>query len=145
MRLGPISLTWRKKRASSDTWLLDETPTAEEEFQHFGMPELLLDTKNTRDYLENLDYSRDIRQKKHFARFSYCVAVPWFLLLVCSVVAQGYDGGWQLEVPEFVALVTTTTGSIFGFAYVLGRFLYGSKGYRSETSSKDSVQSENNT
>lgn len=109
---------------------------------HFGRPDLLINTDDTRNNLENIDYRNDIWQKRNFARFSYCVAVPWCALLILSVIGQGWSGGWQLDATEFIAVVTTTTGSVFGFAYVLGRYLYGSKGYRSQTAANDSAQSD---
>jgi hypothetical protein len=121
---------------------LDDSPEGLEEVYHFRHPELLVSATDTRNVLENFDYHQDILQKKKFAKFSYLVAIPWGILLILSVIGQGWQGGWKLDTSEFIAVVTTTTGSVFGFAYVLGRYLYGSKAYSSKTIANDSVQSD---
>lgn len=41
MKLGPISLEWQRKKASSNEWELDSTPTGEEEQALFKMPNLM--------------------------------------------------------------------------------------------------------
>ncbi|MEZ5823959.1 MAG: hypothetical protein R3C97_04235 [Geminicoccaceae bacterium] len=142
MKIGPIFITWHQKKDLSDKWLLDDTPRSIEELHHFENPELLLSSQDTRNVLENFDYRQDIIQKSWFSKFSYAISLPWCALLIFVIAAQGYEGGWGVESAEFIAIVTTTTASVFGFAYVLGRYLYGSKAYQSKTSAQDSAQSD---
>lgn len=146
MKFGPISITWLSKKESSraNNWLIDESPEGYEEDYLFRNPDLLTSSKDTRDLLENMDYHGDIASKKSFKCFAYCVGGVWAALLVYVVFGQGYAGGFQLEKEEFIAIVSTTTASVFGFAYIVGRYLFGSKAYQSKTTVSESVQSENN-
>jgi len=52
---------------------------------------------------------------------------------------QGAPEGWKLEKEEFIALITTATAGMWGFAYIVAKYLFGSKGYESKTASSDSV------
>ncbi|MGR3410364.1 MAG: hypothetical protein ACU0DH_08105 [Paracoccus sp. (in: a-proteobacteria)] len=133
-------MTWVSKRASStgENWLIDETPTGEEERTLFLHPELLTSTKDTRDILERADYQSDILGKRDFSKFVLRVGSWWSLTLIAVVLCQGF-GIFALKAEEFIAVVTTTTASVFGLAYVIGRYLFGSKAYASKTSSGDSV------
>lgn len=142
MKLSPISWIWPRKRdlSNSDLWLIDETPQGIEEEWQFDNPVDYMSTKDTRDVLENHDYSQDIEGKHDFRKFATRVGGWWAFMLICLVVAQGTDYiPYRLEVEEFIAVVTTTTASIFGITFVIGRYLYGSKAYASKTKSSDSV------
>ena len=147
MRLGRISWNWPRKKGlvlSSDNdeleWLLDSTPEGIEEAWHFDNPNALLSLEDTRNALENHDYSQDIQGKKHFRSFATKVGGWWSVTLIALIIAQGAPFiPYQLEIEEFIAVVTTTTASIFGIVYVIGRYLYGSKAYASKTTANDSV------
>lgn len=147
MQLGPISVTWRKPKATnsssadSENWLIDQTPTGEEESALFNRPALLTSTRDTRDLLENADYHGDILGKRRFGFFALKVGKWWALTLIAVVFLQGFNL-LALTQTEFVAVVTTTTASVFGLVYVVGRYLFGSKAYESKTKSADSVASE---
>ncbi len=134
---------WAKKKDSSqpeDSWLIDETPSGPEEEWHFEHPLAHVSETDTRDALENHDYSLDIEGKEDFRKFAKRVGWGWTLLLVIVVLAQGFDFiPFTLKTEEFIAVVTTTTASIFGLTYVVGRYLYGSKAYVSKTAAGDSV------
>jgi hypothetical protein len=142
MRLGPILLTWQKKKTSSnnDIWLIDDTPQGIEEAWQFDNPIDYESTKDTRNALENKDYNQDIEGKRSFRKFATRVGSWWAFMLICIVVAQGSDYiPYHLEMEEFIAVVTTTTASFFGITFVVGRYLYGSKAYESKTKVSDSV------
>jgi hypothetical protein len=67
----------------------------------------------------------------------------WALTLIAVVFLQGFDL-LALTQTEFVAVVTTTTASVFGLVYVVGRYLFGSKAYESKTKAADSVANDLN-
>lgn len=142
MRSGPISWIWQKKKASSnnDVWLIDESPEGIEEAWQFENPLDYESTRDTRDALENHDYSNDIEGKQDFRKFATRVGGRWAFMLICLIVAQGSDHiPYQLKMEEFIAVVTTTTSSVFGITFVVGRYLYGSKAYESKTKAADSI------
>jgi hypothetical protein len=149
MQLGPISVTWRKPKATNsssadgENWLIDQTPTGEEESALFNRPALLTSTRDTRDLLENADYHGDILGKRRFGYFAIKVGKLWAITLVLVVFMQGW-GILQLEPEEFIAVVSTTTASVFGLVYVVGRYLFGSKAYESKTKAIDSVAPNSN-
>jgi hypothetical protein len=147
MQLGRISVTWQSPKATKSNspdgqnWLIDETPTGEEESALFSKPGLLTSTRDTRDLLENADYHGDILGKRRFGLFALMVGKWWALTLIAVVFLQGF-GVLALTSTEFVAVVTTTTASVFGLVYVVGRYLFGSKAYESKTKSADSIAAE---
>lgn len=140
-KLEPTSKKWPWTKDSSSKpaeWKLDETPTGEEEFALFSQPELLTSTQDVRDYLENADYQSDIKAKRSFQKFALKIGYCWAVMLIVTIALQGF-GLFHFEQAEFIAIVTTTTSSVFGLAYVVGRYLFGSKAYKSNTISADSV------
>jgi hypothetical protein len=106
---------------------------------HFEHPDVYVSHKDTRDALENHDYQRDIEGKREFRVFATRVGGWWAFMLILLVFAQGSPIPFQLSPEEFIAVVTTTTASIFGITFVVGRYLYGSKAYASKTNASDSV------
>lgn len=124
IKIGPISLSWRPKKVTSTDWQLDETPSAAEEGYHFKYPNLLVSSEDTRDVLDNINYAQDITEKKRFAKFSYDISRPWVWMLVLVVAGQGLKI-FDLEKEEFISVVTTTTASVLGISYIVGRYLFG--------------------
>jgi len=133
---------WLRPKASKaqypEQWDIDKTPTGQEEQALFSRPELLTSVKDTRDFLETADYRGDIVGKSRFQAFALRIGKWWALMLIAVIFLQGVNV-LTLEPEEFIAVVTTTTASIFGIVYVVGRYLFGSKAYESKTKSVDSV------
>lgn len=146
-------MTWLGKKGSSKKaledleanpdgyWLIDDTPEGIEEAWHFEHPSAYLSHEDTRNALENHDYQRDIEGKREFRIFATRVGGWWAFMLIILIFAQGSPIPFRLSPEEFIAVVTTTTASIFGITFVVGRYLYGSKAYVSKTSASDSVAS----
>ncbi|WP_292285894.1 hypothetical protein [Marivita sp.] len=122
-------------------WLIDDTPEGLEEAWHFEHPNAYVGHEDTRNALENHDYQRDIEGKRDFRVFATRVGGWWAFMLGVIIFAQGLPIPFQLTPEEFIAVVTTTTASIFGITFVVGRYLYGSKAYVSKTNASDSVSS----
>ena len=138
MKIGPISLSWREKKVSSEEWSLDRDPKGEEEEALFRFPDLLTSPSTVRSILHNINLASDIREKRRFARFSYRVTLSWIILLSCLISFQGFGLlRFHLEASEFIAAVTTTTVNVLGFSYLVGRHLFGiSSKVESSTSEK---------
>lgn len=140
MKIGRISLTWQRKRASSDEWALDRDPKGEEERTLFTFPDLLTSPETVRDILRNINFAADIREKRRFARFSYRVTLAWIFLLAFLIFSQGFHVlGFCLETSEFIASVGTTTVNVLGFSYLVGRHLFGG-GKKEKTASEIMVE-----
>jgi hypothetical protein len=64
------------------------------------------------------------------------LAIAWSLFLGWIILAQGFtddktlfliipiSGDFKLESSEFIAVVTTTTASVFGFLIIVARHLF---------------------
>jgi hypothetical protein len=84
------------------------------------------------------DKAQDIKLKRRFARFAYWTATVWMVFLVAMTFMQGLRDGYTfdfdyfvirvppfyLEQWAFVAAFTSSTGSIFGLAHIIGKYLY---------------------
>lgn len=76
------------------------------------------------DFLEQI-----ILERKSFADRSYHVTIYWLFGLAVLVIAQYKARLWGigLKASEFIALVTTTSATILGFWWLVGRSLYDRK------------------
>lgn len=110
---------------------LDPTPSFEEEVRDF---------EDESRYLgEGLFDHEDA--KRRIDRIAHRLARIWSAFLIYIIVAQGIQTGLSLPVPyfsisitlipsfklgtaEFVAVVTTTTATVFGFLVIVARFLF---------------------
>jgi len=106
---------------------LENTPSGEEEADAF----LDLQTARGDTYDEDVARSRIDLLARLLAAF-------WTTFLWYIIIAQGMQHGWHphfgryypvipafhLEPSEFIAVVTTTTVSVFGFLVIVARYLF---------------------
>lgn len=107
---------------------LDDTPTGDEEFRDWNNQPLVSG--------ENWDANA---ARIRIDRIARRLALGWSLFLVWVILAQGYPtdyfflwfwpihGAFHLETSEFIAVVTTTTASVFGFLIIVARDLFSGK------------------
>lgn len=100
-------------------------PTPEkEEKSEFSDPD------NHRKRLSNRQTEQNINERKKYASNSSRLAICWAAFLIIVVIAQ-FVARWfgsGLHSEEFIAVVTTTTASVFGFWYLVGRYLFPKEG-----------------
>jgi cytosine/uracil/thiamine/allantoin permease len=111
--------------SSGDIIVVDPNPTPEqEEKTDFSDPE------THRKHLSNIQIAQNIEERKKYGRYSYILAILWtvFIIIVISAqfIARLFGSGLHSE--EFIAVVTTTTASVFGFWYLGGRYLFPKDG-----------------
>lgn len=104
---------------------LDDTPTGDEEFRDW----------NDQPLVSGENWDADAARIR-IDRIARALAIGWSLFLVWVILAQGYDtdhlifwlwpiqGSFNLETSEFIAVVTTTTASVFGFLIIVARDLF---------------------
>jgi hypothetical protein len=102
---------------------LSQNPTGEAERENLFRTQ----EEKEHDRLRNISYGQDINQRKRYAIRSYRVTLYWVWFLIGISVLQlasklAFSRG--LETVEFVTIVTTTTGSVFGFWWLVGRYLF---------------------
>jgi hypothetical protein len=104
---------------------LSENPSGEAEREYFKS-----DEEKESDRLYNLSYQQDIQQRKKYAIRSYRITLIWVIFLISVSVSQlALKGiaGRGLEQAEFITVVTTTTGSVFGFWWLVDSYLFPSQ------------------
>jgi hypothetical protein len=77
--------------------------------------------------LTNLSLAQDINERKRYARRSYKITRIWVWFLIAMSISQLATRiifARGLETAEFIAVITTTTGSVFGFWWLVGRYLF---------------------
>lgn len=106
---------------------LDSTPTGEEEFADWNDERRL-----SGEWDPNAARTR-------IEKISRTLVVSWSLFLAYIILAQGFRKGFlvlwlipvapafHLESSEFIAVVTTTTLSVFGFLIIVSRHLFSAK------------------
>jgi hypothetical protein len=101
---------------------LSPNPTGEDERQNIFESE-----QEKLRRLSNLSFEQDINERKRYARRSYKITKYWVWFLMAMSVAQLLTRsiwGRGLQTPEFITVITTTTGSVFGFWWLVGRYLF---------------------
>lgn len=103
---------------------LDITPTGGEEYDAWNFQSLLQG-----------DWNPDAARIR-IDRISRTLAIAWSLFLGWIILAQGFDkdktlfwvipiaADFKLQSGEFIAVVTTTTASVFGFLIIVARHLF---------------------
>ena len=108
---------------------LDSTPTGDEEYRDWEVPEKLIPTWDPDKARTRID------------KISRGLAMLWSVFLIYVILAQGNkDGVWlplpytdaelrvvpsfNLAASEFVAVVTTTTAAVFGFLVIVANHLF---------------------
>ena len=78
--------------------------------------------------------------REDFAERAFIITICWLIFLCFVTVAQLVlpicRWGNRLESSEFIALVTTTSATVFGFWYVVGRSLFPFKDKKEKNSSE---------
>jgi cytosine/uracil/thiamine/allantoin permease len=76
--------------------------------------------------LANQSTEQDIKQRQKFADSAYKITFIWTVFIIGistgQLTARFWDKG--LHDSEFIAVLTTTTASVFGFWYLVGRYLF---------------------
>lgn len=108
---------------------LDASPSGEQEAIAF------LDIKTARG-----DYDEE-KAKIRIDAIARGLAISWTVFLWYIILAQGHKVGWHphiyryipllptfhLAEGEFIAVVTTTTASVFGFLVIVANYLFRKK------------------
>jgi cytosine/uracil/thiamine/allantoin permease len=105
--------------------VVDQNPTPEKEAKReFSDPD------NHKKNLSNIQIAQNIEERKKYGKYSSRLAIAWMVFLIIVVIAQFVASlfGVGLHPEEFIAVVTTTTASVFGFWYLVGRYLFPKDG-----------------
>lgn len=103
---------------------ISQHPTPREEYKDFDDPD-----KRRRE-LQNQDLAGDIEEKKKFAWHAYKLAWTWLVFLIVLTWLQAVPDWFQFRLDEwaFRILSTSVTAAVFGFAYLIGKYLFPSGG-----------------
>lgn len=141
-----ISAAWRLLRAqpppnqtpvpqqTGGLFPIDRTPTAREEFEAFEEPTIYdpiqwSDPDVAAKQLRNEDFHNDIREKKRFAKHAYRLNHVWIFFLFLVTLLQGtHLFGFKLDEWGFRIIFVSTTATVFGFALLVGKYLFPSDG-----------------
>lgn len=106
--------------------VIDPNPTPLEEARDFDDP-----AKHW-ERLKAEDYQGDIDEKKKFAWHAYRLAWTWLGFLIVLTWLQAVPDWFKFELDEwaFRILSTSVTAAVFGFAYLIGKYLFPSGGRR---------------
>lgn len=113
---------WRERDA--DRLYLDLTPTGSEEDDFlFGQE---LDSPKDLNSQILAERQQDMGERILFADRAFLVTLVWVLFLVALTFLQMVFSIWGhgLSDSQFVTVVTTTTASVFGFWYLVGKYLH---------------------
>src|SRR3990167_6636673 len=112
--------------------LLSKNPSGfDEERYLFEHP--IQDPTELNERLKIQQKKQDLSYREQYYRMTHCLVRTWTWFLIVLTGIQMIMSVWNkgLVPSEFIALVTTTTGTIFGLFYLVGRYLFP------ETKSKD--------
>lgn len=76
--------------------------------------------------LDRKEREDDLQNRRTFSTVSFCIMQSWVGFIIVITIAQFSlsNLGIGLRQNEFIAVVTTTTASVFGFAYIVGKYLF---------------------
>lgn len=76
--------------------------------------------------LQNDSDEQDMGERKRYANHAYAITQAWVGFLIVVTIAQMAlkPLGMDLETPEYITFVTTTTASVFGFWLLVGNYLF---------------------
>jgi hypothetical protein len=117
---------WRSELRS--VVILDESPTGEEEEENlFNHPISKPTDLNQVIFHERI---QDMGERKIFADRAFLITLVWVGFLILLPLGQVGISFWGkgLDDAQFITVVTTTTGSVFGFWYLVGRYLFPGNG-----------------
>jgi hypothetical protein len=120
-----------KAKDLSDRLDLDVTPSGQEEELAYSEPDIYAperwqDPDVRRKLLANQDFANDIKEKRRFAKFAYRVSGAWVAFLMIIIWCQAVPDWFGFELPEwaFGLVVGSLTLSVFGFAFLVGKYLF---------------------
>ena len=113
-----------EEQSDSPIIIVPPNPTPSEEYRDFDGPE-----KRRRE-LQNQDLAGDIAEKKKFAWHAYKLAWTWLVFLIVLTWLQAVPDWFQFELDQwaFRILSTSVTAAVFGFTYLIGKYLFPSGG-----------------
>ena len=113
---------WRND--NTDVVVLDTTPTGEEEDQNLFNNPVSSPTDLNAQILN--ERRQDMSERLIFADRAFLVTLLWmgFLaaLTLIQIIVSFWDSG--LSDVQFGAVVTTTSASVFGYWYLVGKYLH---------------------
>lgn len=121
-------------KAPSYSLPLDKSPTALEEFNAFDEPTIYepaewLDPEVRAKHLKNADHRNDILEKQRFAKHAYRLNQVWIGFLIGITFLQGTRIlRFNLDEWGFRIIFVSTTATVFGFALLVGKYLFPSNG-----------------
>lgn len=76
--------------------------------------------------LEGEEHRQILDHRHRFSEISYGIMQAWVGFLIVLTLSQFSlkPLGMGLESSEFIAVITTTTASVFGFGLLVGNFLF---------------------
>lgn len=79
--------------------------------------------------LENDTIEDDNKQRRDYYYKSHGIIQSWIGFLIVLIISQFTlkPMGYSLATEEFIAVVVSLTGSVFGFWYLVGRYLFEPK------------------
>ena len=103
---------------------IDPNPSPEEEYDDFDDPAKRLAK------LQADDFEGDIEEKKKFAWHAYRLAWTWLTFLIVVTWLQAVPDWFSFKLDDwaFRILFTSITAAVFGFAYLIGKYLFPSGG-----------------
>lgn len=113
---------WRSEK--DNMVFLDSTPTGSEEEENlFAHP---IDKPTDLNGIILRERMQDMGERIVFADRAFFLTFIWVVFLVCLPFIQMIFSIWNkgLTDPQFVTVVSTTTASVFGFWYLVGRYLF---------------------
>lgn len=79
-----------------------------------------------RKKLENDSFEQDITERKKFAKRAYKITVSWVIFLILLTILQFISPLWSIGLSDlaFNIVFTSTTASIIGFWFLVGKYLF---------------------
>lgn len=76
--------------------------------------------------IRNDSDQQDVFERKRYASHAYSITQAWVGFIIVITIAQMTlkPFGMTLETSEYIAFVTTTTASVFGFWLLVGNYLF---------------------
>lgn len=125
------SLTSPPDVDNTELVVLDRTPTGEEE-EEFLFDNPVEEAVDLNSRLEHAERIQDMGERRKFSDRAFAVTVVWVLFLILLPMLQMVFSIWGvgLSDAQFVTVITTTTGAVFGFWYLVGRYLFPDRNKR---------------
>lgn len=79
----------------------------------------------------NDQFEQDMAERKRYANAAFLLTATWMAFLIAVTFGQWIGPFWGkgLGQAEFITICTTTTTSIVGVWYLVGKYLFEDRGY----------------